>query len=62
MATIKIEFSTDNSAFGEVDSPEYNAEVCYVLSKVTSKLTNGNANGSILDTHGNRIGSFEITE
>lgn len=62
MATIKIEFKTDNASFGKVDSPEYNAEVCYVLAKVTSRLTNGNTSGSIIDTNGNRIGSFETTE
>jgi hypothetical protein len=55
---IRIEFSTDNAAFGEKDSPEYCAEVCFVMSKVTSKITNGEPWGLIRDTNGNTIGEF----
>jgi hypothetical protein len=55
---IRIEFKTDNASFGERHSPEYHAEVCFVLSKVTSKITNGAEFGTIRDTNGNSIGEF----
>jgi hypothetical protein len=55
---IRLEFSTENASFGERNSPEYNAEVCFVLSKVTSKITNGERWGIIRDTNGNGIGEF----
>ena len=38
---IRLEFSTDNASFGGRNSPEYCAEVCFIMSKVTSKITNG---------------------
>ena len=55
---IKLEFSTDNAAFGEKNSPDYCAEVCFVMAKVTSKITNGEPWGLIRDTNGNTIGEF----
>lgn len=58
--TIKIEFDTDNASFGEPNSQEWNAEVCNALSKVTSKITNGQTYGIIFDTNGNNIGEFKM--
>jgi len=55
---IKLEFKTDNASFGTKNSPEYNAEVCFVLSKVVSKITNGIDFGRIFDRNGNTIGEF----
>jgi hypothetical protein len=56
--TIRIEFSTDNAAFGEPNSQQWKAEVCHATSNAVDKITNGLTYGRIFDTNGNTVGEF----
>jgi hypothetical protein len=49
-----IEFSTDNAAFAD----DMDGEVRRILTKITDQWSNGRSSGTILDTNGNRVGSW----
>ena len=54
---ITIEFHTDNASF-----EDYYDELNRVLSDVINKVIKGRLEGAIIDSNGNTIGNFDITE
>lgn len=56
---LKIEFSTDNAAFGDGDGPY---ECKRILEDIAEKIAeHGRRDGGILDINGNRIGRWSVT-
>jgi hypothetical protein len=53
----RIEFETDNAAFGEV----LDYEVSRILKEIAGKIEGGRAGGSVLDINGNVIGEWELS-
>lgn len=54
--SFKIEFATDNAAFEE----DASQETAHILREIADKIMEGQINGSIRDTNGNRIGSYNL--
>ena len=59
MSHVTVTFSTDNDAFAEGD---FEDEVSRVLQRVATKIRNGEREGAVLDTNGNRVGTFHVGE
>lgn len=58
----KLEFKTDNAAFGESKVDLYH-EIEHILQNVGRNVRSyGHDCGLIFDSNGNVIGSFELTE
>ncbi len=61
---MKIQFSTENAAFRDVDGNENfwdrAEESRRILQEIVEKLFYGHDHGSIMDINGNKIGSWEI--
>jgi hypothetical protein len=55
----KLSFNTDNDAFNQ-DYKQEEAARC-LEDYVVKQLRNGFASGTILDSNGNKIGSFNLT-
>ena len=53
-----LKFSMDNAAFS--DYPE--GEISSILRKVIKQVDDGNEDGRIGDTNGNKVGKWEVTE
>ncbi len=56
---VKIHFDTDNASFGETEE-ERREEIAKTLESLARKIRNGYDAGLVMDTNGNRIGSFSI--
>jgi len=54
----KLEFSTDNAAFE--DDPA--GEVADILVDIRSKVMSGRKAGRIMDSNGNKVGSWEMND
>lgn len=54
---VKIEFSTDNSAFEDGNKEQ---EISRILKDIEKKVENGYENGIIMDINGNKIGWWHI--
>ena len=62
---MKIEFSTSNAAFcdpiTQEESKEYRAiETAIILKRIAYSIEHGCTSGTIMDTNGNAIGSWDI--
>jgi len=53
-----LKFSMNNAAFS--DYPE--GEISSILRKVIKQVNDGNEDGQIGDTNGNKVGKWEVTE
>lgn len=54
----KLEIRTGNAAF----SDDREEEIIRILQKVVDRMRNGSTGGRILDSNGNHVGDFDITE
>ena len=62
---MKIDFSTNNAAFcdpiTQEKSAEYRAiETAIILKRIACSVEHGCTSGTIMDTNGNAIGSWDI--
>lgn len=63
---LRIEFGTDNAAFGYDESDKWtrdyyrNEEIKRVLKNVCNQLDNGKTSGSCIDINGNKVGTWTI--
>lgn len=55
----KLEFKTDNAAFDD-EYPEN--EIARILREVHNRVYEGASAGPILDSNGNTVGLWELTE
>lgn len=53
---ISVNFSTNNSAFGDPDSPEFGEEVARILEEAAEKFRAGYAAFPLRDINGNTVG------
>ena len=53
-----LRFNMDNAAFS--DYPE--GEISSILRKVIKQVNDGNEDGQIRDTNGNKVGEWDINE
>lgn len=56
--TAKITVRMDNAAFG--DTPA--SELARILRDLAKHIENGDTDRRLMDSNGNRVGAFEITE
>lgn len=54
----KLEFETDNEAFGTDTAAETN----HLLQEVAGSIRAGYTKGLVRDSNGNRIGRYELTQ
>lgn len=55
----KLEFDTENSAFSENG---LNEETAIILETIASRIRSGRTYGKAMDSNGNSIGLWELTE
>lgn len=55
---LKIEIDTSNAAFD--DSLTYEVNMCF--DRISRKLAQGDTKGAIMDSNGNQVGHFTLTE
>ncbi len=56
----KLEFETDNAAFGETPL-EQRPEIIRILTDIVTRVARGDVDGTVRDVNGNRIGSWSRT-
>lgn len=54
---MKIEFETDNAAFDDGNGP---TECARILEKIARRVGQGAEEGGIMDSNGNRVGSWSV--
>jgi hypothetical protein len=54
----RLEFETDNAAFEDGSV----AETVRILRAIANRLDNGTLEGNALDSNGNAIGTFELSD
>ena len=59
--TITIDFDTNNAAFGD-EGPGLEAETMRIMGTVAGKVTAGVTNGTVVDSFGNSVGAWELTD
>jgi hypothetical protein len=60
---LKIEFATDNAAFGDPESTSdwhLRAECSRVLRRIADQVLAGTDDGRIMDANGNQIGKWSL--
>ena len=55
----KLEFETDNAAFGEEDDRLH--EIAFILENIASDVQSGKQGDTVLDVNGNSIGKWSLT-
>jgi hypothetical protein len=58
----KLEFKTDNAAFGESFPTECSDECARILSAISQRLRQGDVRGRCIDYNGNCVGTWELTD
>ena len=58
---LKIRMETKNVAFKEYGKIGKEKEICACLIQVMHKIENGNEEGKIHDSNGNKVGEFKLT-
>lgn len=53
----ELKFATDNAAFEEA----FETEITVILDRVAEKVRAGHREGTVRDTNGNTVGSFQIS-
>ncbi len=57
----KLEFSTDNAAFGE-DQFSRDTEITRIIDNIVNEIELWNkTSGPVIDINGNKVGEWEIT-
>lgn len=62
MASITIDFDTDNDAFRDEDGTLILEAVADALQGVVRKLRDYRTDGPVMDGNGNTVGTFALTE
>lgn len=57
-----LHFHLDNAAFHDEDDELYTPEVVQCLANVARNVELGDRAGGVVETNGNRVGSWEITD
>jgi hypothetical protein len=55
----KLEFSTENAAFEDENKV---SEIAIILLNVRGKVLNGHGGGIVMDSNGNKVGSWELSD
>lgn len=58
----KLEFSTDNAAFGDNDRATLEHEVEMRLLNIVASISHGIYQGVVRDSNGNTIGQWSLTD
>ena len=56
---MKIEFSTDNAAFGD-DEYSFWSEYTRIIARINDQVASGIKSGVIMDINGNKIGEWSL--
>jgi len=59
---VTIKFDTDNAAFGDDPTEADRGEICECLKRVSDAIYRGKTEGAVMDSNGNKVGTFSVED